>query len=131
MTRYADQDMLAFVMFFSQARTPAGDAEMQTMTRELVDAALEAGGRYYLPYRLHPTTAQFHRAYPQADEFFNLKRHYDPQELFQNEFYRKYGTSVEQPIQKPQEVGGTAKQAAEQVGVTPDFGVALDFRWRT
>jgi len=100
--RYADQDMLAFVMFFSQARTPAGDAEMQTMTQELVDAVLEAGGRYYLPYRLHPAAAQFHRAYPQADEFFNLKRHYDPQELFQNEFYRKYGkTSVEQPIQKP------------------------------
>ena len=121
MTRYADQDMLAFVMFFSQARTPAGDAEMQTMTRELVDAALEAGGRYYLPYRLHPTTAQFHRAYPQADEFFNLKRHYDPQELFQNEFYRKYGTSVEQPIQKPQEVGGTAKQAAEKVAEVVAF----------
>jgi hypothetical protein len=98
---YATQDMLAFVMFFSQPRTPAGDSEMQTMTRELVDAVLEAGGRYYLPYRLHPTAAQFRRAYPQADEFFNLKKHYDPQELFQNEFYRKYGTqSVEQPIQR-------------------------------
>ena len=56
---YATQDMLAFVMFFSQPRTPAGDSEMQTMTRELVDAVLEAGGRYYLPYRLHPTAAQF------------------------------------------------------------------------
>jgi FAD/FMN-containing dehydrogenase len=99
---YATQDMLAFVMFFSQPRTPAGEAEMQTMTQELVDAVLEAGGRYYLPYRLHPTAAQFHRVYPQADEFFKLKRYYDPQELFQNEFYRKYGTqSVEQPIQRP------------------------------
>jgi FAD/FMN-containing dehydrogenase len=99
---YATRDMLAFVMFFSQPRTPAADAEMQTMTRELVDAVLEAGGRYYLPYRLHPTAAQFRRAYPQADEFFNLKRHYDPQELFQNEFYRKYGKpAVEQPMQRP------------------------------
>jgi FAD/FMN-containing dehydrogenase len=90
---YATQDMLAFVMFFSQPRTPAGEADMQTMTQELVDAVLEADGRYYLPYRLHPTVAQFHRAYPQADEFFNLKRRYDPQELFQNEFYRKYGSN--------------------------------------
>jgi FAD/FMN-containing dehydrogenase len=99
---YATQDMLAIVMFFSQPRTPPGDAEMQTMTQELVDAVLEAGGRYYLPYRLHPIPTQFRRAYPQADEFFNLKRHYDPQELFQNEFYRKYGKqSVEQPIQRP------------------------------
>lgn len=89
---YATQDMLAFVMFFSQPRTPAGDAEMQKMTQELVDAVLEAGGRYYLPYRLHPTVAQFRRAYPQADEFFKLKRRYDPQELFQNGFYQKYGS---------------------------------------
>jgi FAD/FMN-containing dehydrogenase len=88
---YATQDTLAFVMFFSQPRTPSGEAEMQAMTRELVDAALQAGGRYYLPYRLHPTVAQFRRAYPQSDEFFNLKRRYDPDELFQNEFYRKYG----------------------------------------
>jgi FAD/FMN-containing dehydrogenase len=90
---YATQDMLAFVMFFSQPRTPTGEAEMQAMTQELVDAVLDAGGRYYLPYRLHPTAAQFHRAYPQADEFFNLKRRYDPGELFQNEFYRKYGSA--------------------------------------
>jgi FAD/FMN-containing dehydrogenase len=89
--KYATEDMFAFVMFFSQARTPAGETEMQTMTQELVDAASEAGGRYYLPYRLHPTAAQFRRAYPQADEFFKSKRRYDPQQLFQNEFYRKYG----------------------------------------
>jgi FAD/FMN-containing dehydrogenase len=72
------------------------------MTRELVDAAIQAGGRYYLPYRLHATPAQFLRAYPQAEQFFKLKRQYDPQELFQNQFYRKYGKqSVEQPIARP------------------------------
>jgi len=99
---YARSDTLAFVMFFSQPRTKEGDAEMQAMTRELVDAVLQAGGRYYLPYRLHATPAQFVRAYPQADQFFNLKRQYDPQELFQNQFYRKYGKpSVAQPIVRP------------------------------
>jgi FAD/FMN-containing dehydrogenase len=89
--KYANQHMVAFVMFFSQPRTASGDAQMQQMTRELIDAALDAGGRYYLPYRLHGTMAQFRRAYPQADEFFALKRRYDPQELFQNQFYLKYG----------------------------------------
>ena len=83
--------MIAFVMFFSQPRTVAGDEQMQVMTRELVDAALDAGGRYYLPYRLHASAAQFRRAYPRADEFFGLKRRYDPQELFQSQFYLKYG----------------------------------------
>jgi hypothetical protein len=59
------------------------------LTRELVDAALEAGGQECWAYRLHPTNGQFRRAYPQADEFFNLKKRYHPQELFQNEFYQQ------------------------------------------
>jgi hypothetical protein len=37
------------------------------------------------------TIEQFRRAYPQADRFFEMKRKYDPEELFQNEFYVKYG----------------------------------------
>src|SRR5262249_11851282 len=45
--RYADQSMIAFVMFFSQTRNPAGDRDMEEMTRELIDAALHSGGRYY------------------------------------------------------------------------------------
>jgi FAD/FMN-containing dehydrogenase len=64
---------------------------MEKLTRDLIDAALDSGGRYYLPYRLHATPEQFRKAYPQADRFFALKRRYDPGELFQNEFYLKYG----------------------------------------
>ena len=90
--KYADQHVLAFVMFFSQPRNAAGDAQMQQMTRELIDAALNAGGRYYLPYRLHATGTQFRRAYPQAEKFFALKRKYDPREIFQNQFYSKYSS---------------------------------------
>lgn len=90
--RYADQPMIAFVMFFSQRRTLAADREMEQMTRELVDATLHSGGRYYLPYRLHASAEQFLSAYPQAGEFFQLKRKYDPNSLFENEFYLKYGT---------------------------------------
>jgi FAD/FMN-containing dehydrogenase len=89
--RYADQEVFGLVMLFNQLRTPEADARMAAMTRDMIDAALEVGGRYYLPYRLHATPAQFLRAYPQAREFFELKRRYDPQGLFQNEFYRKYG----------------------------------------
>jgi FAD/FMN-containing dehydrogenase len=92
--RYADQPMLAFVMLFVQKKTPAGEQAMAELTRELIDAALLHGGRYYLPYRLHAMPEQFHRAYPQAAEFFELKRKYDPDELFQNEFYVKYGNST-------------------------------------
>lgn len=89
--RYADQDLFALVMLFNQPRTQQADQQMARMTGELIDASLAAGGRYYLPYRLHATFEQFHRAYPQAQQFFKLKRQYDPEELFQNEWYRKYG----------------------------------------
>jgi FAD/FMN-containing dehydrogenase len=91
--RYADKPMIAFVMFFNQSRTAPADARMESMTQEMIEAAMKHGGRYYLPYRLHATAEQFHRAYPQAREFFDLKRHYDPQEMFQNYFYVKYGAN--------------------------------------
>jgi FAD/FMN-containing dehydrogenase len=89
--RYADRDLFALVMLFNQPRTSAADQHMRDMTRELIDAALACGGRYYLPYRLHASPAQFRAAYPQAEAFFELKRQYDPDELFHNGFYAKYG----------------------------------------
>lgn len=94
MLRYADRDMLALVMLFVQPRTPRGEAQMQALGQRLIDAALELEGRHYLPYRLHGDDEQFRRAYPQADEFFDRKRGYDPGELFQNQFYRRYGRSA-------------------------------------
>ena len=89
--RYADGRMLAFVMLFSQNRTDAAERAMAALTEELIDAALAHDGRYYLPYRLHATPGQFHRAYPMSEEFFALKRRYDPDGLFQNQFALKYG----------------------------------------
>jgi FAD/FMN-containing dehydrogenase len=89
--RYADRDMFALVMLYNQPRTVEADLQMQTLTRELIEAALACGGRYYLPYRLHATPEQFRAAYPQAEQFFELKRRYDPDELLQNRFYAAYG----------------------------------------
>jgi FAD/FMN-containing dehydrogenase len=89
--RYADREVFGLVMLFHQSRTAAEDVKMQAMTQALIEAALAVGGRYYLPYRLHATPEQFNRAYPQAQQFFQLKRKYDSDELFQNQFYVKYG----------------------------------------
>ena len=89
--RYADSSMLSLVMLYNQKRTTGGEVAMQDMTQRMIDTAIEIGGRYYLPYRLHATVEQFHSAYPMAAEFFKLKRKHDPDELFQNQFYRKYG----------------------------------------
>ncbi|MEH1857524.1 MAG: FAD-binding oxidoreductase [Nostoc sp.] len=90
--RYADREVFGLVMLFHQQRTPEAEAKMQVMTQKLIEAALAVGGKYYLPYRLHATPEQFHRAYPQATKFFALKRKYDPDGIFQNYFYVKYGS---------------------------------------
>ena len=89
--RYADREMFGLVMLFHQQRDREHDLKMQSLTQALIDAALSVGGRYYLPYRLHATPKQFNLAYPQAVKFFELKRKYDPNQTFQNYFYRQYG----------------------------------------
>jgi FAD/FMN-containing dehydrogenase len=89
--RYADQPMFSFVMLFNQPRTSTADSQMAALTQELIEAAISCGGRFYLPYRLHATKDQLTRAYPRSVEFFEHKRHYDPQGIFQNQFYIKYG----------------------------------------
>ena len=40
---------------------------------------------------VHASQKQFELAYPNAAKFFGSKRAHDPSELFQNEFYLKYG----------------------------------------
>ena len=52
--------------------------------------ALAHEGRYYLPYQLHATPAQFEAAYPEVAEFRRLKREVDPQGKLSNELWRKY-----------------------------------------
>jgi len=88
--RWADRDLLAVVLTFVQPRSADGDRAMIPLTRELIDAALAEGGRYYLPYRLHATREQFAAAYPMAGDFFAAKRRLDPAEIFQNRFYSAY-----------------------------------------
>lgn len=89
--RYATEEVFGLVLLFHQPRTPAADEAMAALTRELIDAALACGGRYYLPYRPHATAAQFLQAYPQAPEFFAKKRRYDPTGVFENLFFLNYG----------------------------------------
>ena len=88
--RYANEEVFGFVMLFNQARTNEAETEMKTATQKMIDAAISLKGTYYLPYRLHATKEQMYSAYPQAMEFFLLKKKYDPTEIFQNKFYQAY-----------------------------------------
>ena len=88
--RYAKEDMFALVMLFTYERNTEADANMRECTIRLVDEVLAHGGSFYLPYRLHPTKAQFEQAYPQHKTFAEMKKKYDPDAIFQNELYRHY-----------------------------------------
>jgi len=83
---WAREDVFAFVVYYEQGiKEDSGE-----WTRKLVEAALELGGSYYLPYQPHATREQFRKAYPRADEFFALKRKYDPTNKFRNRLLEKY-----------------------------------------
>jgi len=88
--RYANEEVFGFVMLFNQAKNNEAEIEMKSLTQELVDLAISLRGTYYLPYSLHATKEQMYKAYPQAKSFFELKKKYDPQEVFQNFFYTTY-----------------------------------------
>ena len=87
---WAPQDSFALVVYYKQGTTPAARAEVGVWTRELIDAVLAVGGRYYLPYQLHATDAQFHKAYPRARELFALKQRLDPGYKFRNRLWDRY-----------------------------------------
>lgn len=89
--KFAPEPRIAAVMLFNQGISERDDAQMATMTRGLIDAALEYGGSYYLPYRLHAMQDQFESAYPMAADFFAKRKDYDPKGIFANELSRTYG----------------------------------------
>ena len=87
---YARESRVAAVMLFSQRMTRVDEEDMAAMTQRLIDAALDAGGSFYLPYRLHARREQVVRAYPRLEEFVARKRHYDPGLLFRHTMWNRY-----------------------------------------
>ncbi|MGX7668750.1 FAD-binding oxidoreductase [Flavobacterium pedocola] len=87
---YARENTFGFVFLFNQKKTEKEENQMKQLTNLLVDAALKNRGTFYLPYRLHIDRSKMRKSYPQADDFFKLKRKYDPEELFNNKFYEHY-----------------------------------------
>ncbi len=85
------KDRYACVIFnLHVTHDPKGLDDAQRAFRTLIDLALRGGGSYYLTYHRWATREQVERCYPQFREFLNLKLKYDPDEIFQSEWYRHY-----------------------------------------
>jgi FAD/FMN-containing dehydrogenase len=87
---WAPNEVFAFVMYYRQRTDPAARREVARWTRELIDAAIASGGRYYLPYQPVATRAEFAAAYPRATELFAAKRRVDPTGKFTNALWDLY-----------------------------------------
>ena len=83
-------ETFAFVLYYKQGTDESARNTVAVWTRELIDAVLECGGTYYLPYQQHATLDQFHHAYPNAVRLFELKRRLDPDYRLRNSLWDKY-----------------------------------------
>jgi FAD/FMN-containing dehydrogenase len=87
---WAADEVFCFVIYYKQRSDADADRKAERWTQRLVDLALSLRGRYYLPYRLHATRAQFRQAYPEYAQFVALKREIDPDGRFRNRLWDKY-----------------------------------------
>jgi FAD/FMN-containing dehydrogenase len=88
--KWAPTDVFSFVIYYKQESSKRASKLVRVWTRELIDAALANGGRYYLPYRLDATKKQFLMAYPEAKVFAALKAKIDPENRLRNQLWDKY-----------------------------------------
>jgi FAD/FMN-containing dehydrogenase len=70
--------------------TDEGKAKAIADFRRIIDRAIEFGGSFFLTYHRWATREQVEACYPEFRRFLELKKKYDPGELFQSDWYRHY-----------------------------------------
>jgi FAD/FMN-containing dehydrogenase/glycerophosphoryl diester phosphodiesterase len=89
---YAKKDVYGLVCLFSQGQTLEDEEKMRKFAQSIIDEALILDGSFYLPYRLHYKANQMLAAYPEAKIWLKLKKKYDPNLIFQSQFFRHIDT---------------------------------------
>lgn len=87
---YAKEDMFGLVMLINQGSSEESIDKTGNIIRKMIDITLDHDGSYYLPYYHFPTKKQLKEAYPRTEEFFKMKKEYDPDGRFMNLFYEEY-----------------------------------------
>ena len=70
--------------------SPQGIEQAADSFRGLIDLGIKHGGSYYLTYHRYARREQVEACYPQFKEFLRMKLKYDPDEVFQSDWYRHY-----------------------------------------
>jgi len=87
---YTDTDRVGVVLFFNHQKSAQELNKTKSWSCKLINKAISLSGTYYLPIQLYACKHMIEKAYPKIPDFFNLKKLYDPHELFFNHFYKKY-----------------------------------------
>jgi len=87
---WARNEVFAFVVYYQQGTNEAAKEKVKKWSVEMIDAVIDVGGAYYLPYQIYASSEQFHAAYPRANEFFALKAKLDPENRFINQLWKQY-----------------------------------------
>jgi FAD/FMN-containing dehydrogenase len=85
---WAKDDYACIVFNLRVTHTSEGVEKARNEFRRLIDRALARGGNFFLTYHRWATKEQMLKGYPQFPQFLKLKKHYDPEERFQSEWYR-------------------------------------------
>jgi FAD/FMN-containing dehydrogenase/SAM-dependent methyltransferase len=99
---WARGETFAFVLYYKQHTDNNAREQVAVWTRALIDAVLDVGGTYYLPYQLHATEDQFHRAYPRAREMFALKAEVDPNYRLRGALWDRYYVPWRDEVRVPE-----------------------------
>jgi FAD/FMN-containing dehydrogenase len=87
---WARQSYACVIFTMHVDHTPDGLVRHADTFRALMSLAIERGGCYYLTYNRFADGKLLAAAYPQFAEFLRLKKKYDPDEMFQSDWYRYY-----------------------------------------
>ncbi len=87
---WAKESWACIVFNVHVSHSEDGKAHAIKVCQMLIDLAIKRKGSYYLPYHRWATREQIENCYPQFPKFLKEKKKYDPDELFQSDWYRHH-----------------------------------------
>jgi len=85
---WANENFACVIVNLLVTNTEAGIEKAKDTFRKLIDVAIEFDGSYYLTYHKWARKDQVLACYPQMASFLKKKLEYDPNGLFQSDWYR-------------------------------------------
>ncbi len=85
---WAKQPYACTVFNLHMVHSPEGIERTADALRRTIDYAAARGGSFYLTYHRFATARQLEACYPRFRSFLDLKRRYDPGEVFVSDWYR-------------------------------------------